>query len=124
MKYTGESSTETALIKTAKLLINSTLLTKGGKFMAINILNIYIQNNLEDYQYIHFAMNMIPQDIIDAYNLKAIIHKDSYCYAEIIKTVYNRQTEKSTGIKRLHTVKIHTRIIHTQDKRHCILTHC
>ena len=31
---------------------------------------------------------MIPQDIIDEYNLKIIVHKDGYCYAEIRKAMY------------------------------------
>ena len=33
-------------------------------------------------------MDQIPQDIIDKYNFKAIIHKDGYCYAEIHKAIY------------------------------------
>ena len=88
LKYTGETSTETASIETAKLLINSTLSTEGAKFMAINISNFYIQNELKDYQYIRFAMNMIPQEIIDEYNLTTIVHEDGYCYAEIRKAMY------------------------------------
>ena len=88
LKYTGETSSETSSIETAKLLINSTLMTKGSKFMAIDISNFYIQNDLEDYKYIYFAMNMILQDIVDEYNLKEIVCKDGYCYAEIRKAVY------------------------------------
>ena len=83
MKYKGETSTETASIETGKLLINSTLSTKGVEFMAIDISKFYIQNDLDDYQYIRFAMNMIPQEIIAEYNLSTIAHKDGYCYAEI-----------------------------------------
>ena len=37
LKYTGETSTETASIETTKLLINSTQSTKDAKFMAIDI---------------------------------------------------------------------------------------
>ena len=33
-------------------------------------------------------MNMIPQDIIDEYNLTTIVHKDGYCYMEIRKAMY------------------------------------
>ena len=56
--------------------------------MAIDIGSFYIQNDLEDFQYIRFTMNTIPQDIIDEYNLKGIVHRDSYCYAEIHKVMY------------------------------------
>ena len=89
LKYTGETSSETSSIETAKLLINSTLLTKGKSlWLQTYIQNFYIQNDLEDNQYIHFAMDMISQDIIDEYNLKAIVHKDRYCYTEIRKAIY------------------------------------
>ena len=76
------------LIETSKLLINSSLSTEDAKFMAINISNFYIQNDLDDYQYIQFAMNMIPQEIIAEYNLNTIVHEDGYCYAEIRKAMY------------------------------------
>ena len=75
MNYNGETSIETASIETAQLLINSTLLTKGAKFMAIDISNFYIQNDLDDYQYIRFSMNMIPQETIEEYNLNPLYTK-------------------------------------------------
>ena len=62
-------STKTASIETTKLLIYSMLLTKGAEFVAVDISNIYIQNEFNNYHYICFAINMIPQDIIDEYNL-------------------------------------------------------
>ena len=49
LQYTGETSTETASIETAKLLINSTLSTNGAKFMAMDISNFYIHKVLKDY---------------------------------------------------------------------------
>ena len=43
---------------------------------------------------------MIPQDIIDEYNLTTIVHKDGYCYAEIRKAMYGlRESEYVTNIK-------------------------
>ena len=58
--------------------------------MAIDISNFYIQNDLDDYQYILFAVNMTPQDIIDIdeCNPTTIVHKDGYCYAEIRQAMY------------------------------------
>ena len=69
-------------------MINSTLSTKGAKFMAMDISNFYIHNDLKDYQYIRYAISEIPQEIIDEYNLKTIVHEDGYCYAEIRKALY------------------------------------
>ena len=76
LDYYGETSTETASLETAKILINSVLSTKNAKFMAIDLSNFYIQNDLEDYQYIRFHISMIPQEIIDEYNLKSIVKED------------------------------------------------
>ena len=56
--------------------------------MAIDIGNFYIQKDLEDFQYIRFAMDQIPQETIDEYNLEEIVHTDGYCYAEIRKAMY------------------------------------
>ena len=53
LNSTGEASPETTSIETAKLLINSTLSTKDVKFMAMDISNLYIQIDLNNYQYIH-----------------------------------------------------------------------
>ena len=52
LKYYGETSTETASIETAKILINSVLSTKNARFMSIDISNFYIQTDLKDFQYI------------------------------------------------------------------------
>ena len=90
-KYNGQTSTETASIETAKLLINSVLSPKDAKFMAMDISNFYIQTDLEDYQYIRFPIDMIPQDTIDEYNLTTIVNKDGYCYVEIGKAMYGLQ---------------------------------
>ena len=56
--------------------------------MALDISNFYINNDLEDYQYIGYAISNIPQEIIDEYVLKTIVHEDRYCYAKIRKAIY------------------------------------
>ena len=68
LEYYGETSTETASIETAKILINSVLSTKNARFMSIDISNFYIQTDLKDFQYIRFHISMIPQEIIDEYD--------------------------------------------------------
>ena len=56
--------------------------------MSIDISNFFIQTDLEDYQYIRFHIDMIPQEIIDEYNLMDIVENDGWCYAEIRKALY------------------------------------
>ena len=88
MDYYGETSTETSSLETAKLLLNSVLSTKNARFMSIDISNFFIQTALDDYQYIRFHINLIPQEIIDEYNLTTIVDSDGWCYAEMRKAVY------------------------------------
>ena len=57
--------------------------------MSIDISSFYIQNDLPDYQYICFHISIIPQEIIDEYNLSTIMEEDGCCYAEIRKTMYS-----------------------------------
>jgi hypothetical protein len=88
LDYLGETSTEAASIETTKLLINSVLSTPGARLGTINISNFYIQNYLKDYQYMRFHISMIPQEIIDEYNLHDIMEADGWCYVEIRKAMY------------------------------------
>ena len=57
----------------------------------MNISNFYTNNDLKGYQYTRFAISEIPQEIIDKYNLKRIVHEDGYCYTEIRKALYGLQ---------------------------------
>jgi hypothetical protein len=59
LDYSGETSTEAASIETTKLS------TPGARLGTIDISKFYIQNYLEDYQYMRFHISMIPQEIID-----------------------------------------------------------
>jgi hypothetical protein len=88
LDYLGETSTEAASIETTKLLINSVLSTPGAQLGTIDISNFYIQNYLKDYQYMRFHISMIPQEIIDEYNLNDIMEADGWCYVEIRKAMY------------------------------------
>ena len=56
--------------------------------MAMDISNFSTHKNLKNYQYMQFAMSEIPQEIIDEYNLKTIVHENGYCYTEIRKALY------------------------------------
>ena len=49
LKYNGETSTEIASIKTAKLFIDNILSTTNEKFIDMDILNFYIQTDLNEY---------------------------------------------------------------------------
>ena len=68
--YPGPTATETAEIQTSNLLFNSTISTKGGRFMCIDLKDFYFGTPMNRYKYMWIKMLDIPQDIIDQYGLK------------------------------------------------------
>ena len=70
LDYPGPTATETAEIQTANLLFNSTISTKGGRFMCIDLKDFYPGTPMNRYEYMWIKMSDITQDIIDQYGLK------------------------------------------------------
>jgi heme oxygenase len=71
--------------------------------MAIDISNFRIQD-LEEYQYIQFQINMITKDIVDECKFTTIVNDNVYCYAEIRDTMYKLQESRylvNTKLKRI-----------------------
>ena len=62
-------------METLKLLVNSTISTKGAKMFTSDISNMYLKSYLKEAEYVRFKANQIPQPIIDHYNLQNKIHK-------------------------------------------------
>jgi hypothetical protein len=131
LAYLGETSTEAASIETTKLLINSVLSTPGARLGTIDISNFYIQNYLKDYQYMRFHISMIPQELIDEYNLTDIMEADGWCYVEIRKAMYglkesgfiaNQELKVVLGKIRLRPIEIHTRAIYPQNAKNSFFT--
>ena len=71
LNYPGPNATKTAEIQTANLLFNSTISTKGVRFMCIDLKNFYLGTPMNWYKYMRIKMSDTPQDIIDQYGLKA-----------------------------------------------------
>ena len=70
LDYPGPKATETADIQTTNLLFNSTISTKGGRFMCIDLKDFYLGTHMNRYEYMWINMSYIHQDIIDQYGLK------------------------------------------------------
>lgn len=67
--------------------------------MAIDISNIHIQD-LEDYEYIQFQIDMITKDIVDECKFTTIVNDDGYCYAEMYELQESRYLV-NTKLKRI-----------------------
>jgi Reverse transcriptase (RNA-dependent DNA polymerase) len=85
--YPFDVSTKTAALTTVKILLNSVISTEGAKFMTIDIKDFYLNTPMERYEYMRIPINVIPEDIVQQYNLKALEH-NGYMYVEIRKGMY------------------------------------
>jgi len=70
LEFQGDTSTETAVLETVNMVFNSVVSTPNAKSMTIDISNMYLNTPLQEYQYMRFDINMIPQEVIDFYGLQ------------------------------------------------------
>jgi hypothetical protein len=87
--YPRNKSTPTANLTTTKLLINSTISTPGAVFLGIDLANFYLNTSLPNYEYMQLCLDIIPEEIILAYNLCNIVDPDGWVYIEVRKGMYS-----------------------------------
>jgi hypothetical protein len=87
IEYPGDKYTRTAGLTTLKNVINSTISTKGARFLVIDIKKIYFNTSLGRYEYMVINLSSLPQEVIDEYNLLELAH-DGRVYIEIQKGMY------------------------------------
>ena len=56
--------TPTADLSTAKILINSTLSTRGDWWAGFDLMNMYLNTNLKDYENLRVHTSQIPEEFI------------------------------------------------------------
>ncbi len=64
-----DCGTPTADLLTVKLLLNSVILTKGAKFMCLDIKDFYLNTPLACPEYLRMRLDTFPEDVIQHYNL-------------------------------------------------------
>jgi hypothetical protein len=74
VKYPGNVGTKTADITTAKILINSVLSTPDAKMLPSDLKDFYLGTPMERYEYMRIPIHMIPDDIMDLYDLRGLVH--------------------------------------------------
>jgi hypothetical protein len=68
-------------------MFNSVISTPDGRFMTIDLKDFYLCSDLLEYEYVRIPMHLIPQEIIDLYNLEPLIH-NGHIYTEVGKGMY------------------------------------
>ena len=104
--FPGDVTTPTADIITSKLIFNSALSTKNARFMCADIANFYLNDPMDRYDYMKLALDIIPEEIIQQYNLINLEHK-GFVYMVIQKVMYGLpQARKFANDKlKLHLAK-------------------
>jgi hypothetical protein len=87
IEYSGEKSTRTAGLTTAKILINSVISTLGAKFLVVDINIFYLNTPLGRFEYMVINLSSMPQETIEKYDLIEL-SQDGKVYIEIQKGMY------------------------------------
>jgi hypothetical protein len=87
IEYPGNVSSPSADMTKSKLSWNSTISTRGARYMCLDVKNYYLGTPMTRYEYVLFALKYIPQEIIDRYRLEEIA-VDGYVLAEVRKGMY------------------------------------
>ena len=83
-----ETSTDTADLILIKLFFNSILSNKHVQFLFAGIKDFFLANNIHlSPKFMRIHVSFVPQEIIDQYNLKPLIHND-WLYIKITKEMY------------------------------------
>jgi hypothetical protein len=80
-------STPTSDLTTAKLLFNSVISTPGARFVTLDLKNFYLKTPLPTARYMRMKLDILPEEIIVKYNLRAIAH-NGWVYFRIKRGMY------------------------------------
>ena len=84
MDFCGDASSVAASLATVKLLLNSVVSTKGEKFTTADIKDFFYASFLPDPEYMKIKLKIIPQEIIDQYQLQDL-EENGWVYMKIMK---------------------------------------
>ena len=88
LDVTGNLSAPTASVTTSKCVFNSVVSNPGARCLLADIKHFYLKNILPDPEFMRIPLKIIPQEIIDAYDLKALVDDHGWIYMHIEKGMY------------------------------------
>ena len=86
--YDGPLWTPMADITTVKIHANSTISTKGARYMTGDIKNFYLGTAMKKFEYAKYHRKNIPQEFIDLNNLEPLFDENDWIYMEIQRGMY------------------------------------
>ena len=100
--YNGNLSIPTAELTTVKVHLNSTISTPGARYTTINIKDFYLGITMAEYEYMRIPLSLIPQVIVDQYNLLPLVH-NGFVMVEVRKGMYGLPQAGILANKQLRT---------------------
>ena len=89
LDLTGNLIAPTASVTTIKCVFKSLVSTPGANCLLDNIKHFYLNNVLPDPEFVRIPLKIIPQEIVDAYNLTALVEYQEWIYMRIEKGMYD-----------------------------------
>ena len=83
LDFTGNLSAPTASFTTEKCVFNSVVSTPGDRCILAEIKHFYLNNILPDPEFMRIPLKITPQEIIDTYDLKALVDDQGWIYMSI-----------------------------------------
>ncbi len=88
INFPGDCGTPTADMTLFKVILNSTISTKGAQMMTIDLANFYLNTPMPRHKFMQLKIANIPEKVIKQYNLRAIVTEDGFVYCKICKGMY------------------------------------
>ena len=74
---------------TEKRVFNSVVSTPGERCLLTDIKKIYLNNILQDPEFMRIPLKIFQQEIIDAYKLNTLVDNKRWIYMRIEKSMYD-----------------------------------
>ena len=90
LTYDGNPSSPAISLLDLKIHLNSVIsdACKGDRYLTADIINYYLNNPMENYQYRRIHLKDIPNEVVVEYSLLPISDSSGYVYVEIRKRMY------------------------------------
>ena len=83
--YPYELTTRTSDLTTSKVMWNSVISTPGAKYACAYVKNSYLMMPLYRFEYMRMQIDLIPQELIDLYNLGDKVKYDSQGVGYVVR---------------------------------------
>ena len=88
LDFTGNLNAPTASVTTEKCIFNSVVSTPGARCLLANIKHFYLNKILPDPEFMRIPLKIIPQEIINNCDLKALVDDQGWIYMRTEKGMY------------------------------------